>query len=148
MAIKRGVGLLAATERVLVSANRKSVGELGVALKVDPSRCSDLLAEFQSRGLVRIRTVWTGKRGRPLRQVLLTAAGARMLEHLRGGDSDLAEVRKESLERLVERALDRCKRCRSENPLDRTCVTVSSLAHFLGLDHDGEKLVCSCLRPR
>ncbi|MDI6884328.1 MAG: hypothetical protein QMD00_04280 [Hadesarchaea archaeon] len=148
MAIKRGMGLLAATERVLVSANRKSVSELGKALKVDPSRCSELLAELQSRGLVRVRTVWTGKRGRPLKQVLLTAAGARMLEHLRGEDSDLVEVRRESLERLVERALDRCKRCRSERILDRTCMTVSSFAHFLGLDHDGEKLVCSCLRLR
>lgn len=148
MAIKRGMGLLAATERVLVSANRKSVSELGEALKVDPSRCSELLAELQSRGLVRIRTVWTGQRGRPLKQVLLTAAGARMLEHLRGEDSDLVEVRKESLERLVERALDRCRRCRSKKILDRTCMTVSSFAHFLGLDHDGEKLVCSCLRLR
>ena len=148
MAIKRGMGLLAATERVLVSANRKSVSELGEALKVDPSRCSELLAELQSRGLVRVRTVWTGKRGRPLKQVLLTAAGARMLEHLRGEDSDLVEVRKESLERLVERALDRCKRCHSERILDRTCMTVSSFAHFSGLDHDGEKLVCSCLRLR
>ena len=148
MAIKRGMGLFAATEQVLASANRRSMSGLAEALKVDSGRCSELLAELQSRGLVRVRTIQTGKRGRPLKQAVLTAAGARMLGHLRGEDLGLVEVREGSLERLVERALDRCKRCRSERILDKTCTTVSTFAHFLGLDHDGEKLVCSCLRLR
>lgn len=148
MAIKRGMGLLAATEQALASANRRSVSELAKVLKVDPGRCSELLMELQGRSLVRVRTVRTGKRGRPLKQAVLTDAGARMLEHLRGEDLGLVEVGKESLERLVERALDRCRRCHSERILDRTCMTVSSFAHFSGLDHDGDKLVCSCLRPR
>lgn len=148
MPIKRGMGLLAATEWVLASANRRSVRELADTLKVDPGRCSELLTELQSRGLVRIRIVRTKRRGRPLKQVVLTATGARILGYLRGEDLDLVEIRRESLERLMERALDRCKRCRSERILNKTCMTVSTFAHFLGLDHDGEKLVCSCLRPR
>lgn len=148
MAIKRGLGLFTAAERALALVNRKSASELAKTLRVDSGRSSELLTELQSRGLVRVRTVHTGRRGRPLKQAVLTAAGARVLECLRGGDSTLAEVKRESLERLVKRALDRCRRCRSDRPLDRTCTTVSSFAHFLGFDHDGEKLVCSCLRIR
>jgi predicted ArsR family transcriptional regulator len=146
MGIKRGRGLLTAIEQVLISANRTSVSELGRKLRVDPRRCSELIAELQDRGLVRVRTVRTGKRGRPIKQVLLTAAGIRMLELLRGENLDLVEIRRESLERLVGRALDRCRQCHSKRILDRTCMTVSSFAHFLGMDHDGEKFVCSCLR--
>jgi len=148
MAVKRGLPLPKAMEQALALADRASVTGLAKALKVSADYGSELLAQLQARGLVSVKTVHTGRRGRPLKRALLTPTGRRVLGLLRGETAGV-ELRERDLRELGGRARERCKRCRATEPLDETCVVVSSCAHLLGMDWEQGVPVCSCRRlPR
>jgi hypothetical protein len=68
-----------------------------------------------------------------------------MLELLRGQPSGV-ELRERDLRLLLQQALERCKRCRSAEPLGPTCLAVASYAHLLGMDWERGVPVCSCQR--
>ena len=145
MAVKRGLSLPKAMEQALALADRASATGLAKALKVSTDYGSELLAQLQARGLVSIKTVHTGRRGRPLKRALLTPTGRRVLGLLRG-EAVGVELRESDLRKLVGRALERCKQCCATEPFDETCVVVSSCAHLLGMDWEKEVPVCSCRR--
>lgn len=148
MAVTRGLSLLKAMEQALALADRSSVTGLAKVLKVSADLSSDLLAQLRARGFVSIKTIHTGRRGRPLKRALLTPAGRRVLELLRGKPVGV-ELRERDLRGLVRHALEHCKRCRATVPLDETCVVVSSYVHLLGMDWEQGVPICSCRRlPR
>lgn len=148
MAVKRGLPLPKAMGQALALADQASVTGFAKALKVSADCGSELLTQLQAQGLVSVKTVHTGRRGRPLKRALLTPAGRRVLGLLRG-EAVGVELRDRELRGLVGRALERCKGCRATEPLDETCVVVSSCAHLLGMDWDEGVPVCSCRRlPR
>ena len=148
MAVKRGLPLPKAMEQALALADRASVTGLSKALKVSADHGSELLTQLQARGLVSVKTIHTGRRGRPLKRALLTPTGRRVLGLLRG-EAVGVELRERDLRELVGRTLERCKRCRATEPLDEACVVVSSCAHLLGMDWAQGVPVCSCRRlPR
>jgi len=145
MGIKRGVSLPKAMERVLVVADRASVTGLAQTLKVSTDRASELMAQLQAYGLITVRDVRTGRRGRPLKRASLTFTGRHVLELL-GGRGVGVELKPGDLPRLLSRALERCRSCRSTEPLDETCALVASYAHLLGLDWESGVPVCCCRR--
>ncbi|GEM_PF-2422544 len=145
MGVKRGVPLPKAIERALSLVDQASVTGLAQAFKVSTDRASELMTQLQAYGLVTIRDVRTGRRGRPLKLASLTLAGRHMLDLL-GGQGVGVELKPGGLPRLLSRALERCKSCRSTEPLDETCALVASYAHLLGLDWERGVPVCSCRR--
>ncbi len=148
MAVKRGLPLPKAMEQALALADRASVTGLAKALKVSADYSSELLAQLQGRGLISVKTIRSGRRGRPLKRALLTPAGRRVLGLLRGEAAGV-ELKDRDLRGLVGRALERCKRCYATEPLDKTCAAVSTYAHLLGMDWEQGVPVCSCRRlPR
>lgn len=145
MGVKRGVPLPKAIERALSLADQASVTGLARALKVSTDRASELMAQLQAYGLITVRDVHTGRRGHPLRRASLTLTGRHVLELL-GGRGASVELKPEDLPRLLSRALERCKSCRSTEPLDETCALVASYTHLLGLDWERGVPVCCCRR--
>ncbi len=148
MAVKRGLPLTDALRQALSLADGSSVTGLAKALRVSADRSSNLLDQLQSSGLVSVKTVHSGRKGRPLKRALLTSAGRRMLGLLRG-EAPEVDLDEKNLRGLVARSLERCRQCRATGPLDEVCVVVSSYAHLLGLDWEQGVPVCSCRRlPR
>jgi len=131
MGVKRGVPLPKAIERALSLVDQASVTGLAQALKVSTDRASELMAQLRAYGLITVKDVYTGRRGHPLKRASLTLTGRHVLE---------------LLAQLLNRALERCRSCRSTEPLDETCALVASYAHLLGLDWERGVPVCSCRR--
>ena len=145
MGVKRGVPLPKAIERALSLVDQASVTGLAQALKVSTDRASELMAQLRAYGLITVKDVYTGRRGHPLKRASLTLTGRHVLELL-GGRGAGVELRPGDLPQLLNRALERCRSCRSTEPLDETCALVASYAHLLGLDWERGVPVCSCRR--
>ena len=103
------------------------------------------MTQLRAYGLVTVKSVRTGHRGRPLKRASLTPTGRRMLGLLVEKAVGV-EFEPSDLPRLLKRALEPCRGCRSTEPLDETCVLVASYAHLLGLDWERGVPVCSCRR--
>ena len=145
MAVKRGVQPPGAMLKVLTTVNRASTIETARALKISTDRASDLLEALEEYELVRVESHPLGGRGRPRKVSILTDRGRRMLRLLQKKPSGV-ELRERDLHLLLQHALERCKRCRSTEPLGNACLVVASYAHLLGLDWERGVPVCSCQR--
>jgi len=144
MAVKRGLQPPEAMLKVLTAVNRASTTETAKALKISTDRASELVRALQKHGLVVVESHPIG-RGRPRRVATLTGRGKRMLGLLQGKPGGV-ELREHDLRLLLQLALERCKRCRSTEPLGPACLAVASHAHLLGMDWERGVPVCSCQR--
>lgn len=145
MAVKRGLQLPTAMLNVLAAVSRASTTEAAKALRISTDRASELVHALQKNGLVRIESHPTGGRGRPRMVATLTDRGKRVFELLRGQPSGV-ELRERDFRLLLQQALEKCKRCRSTEPLGPPCLAVASYAHLLGMDWERGVPVCSCQR--
>lgn len=145
MAVKRGVQAPMVVLKALTAVNRASTTEAAKALRISTDRASELVHALQKYGLVRTESHHTGGRGRPRMVATLTDRGKRVLRLLRGQPSGV-ELREHELRFLVQQALERCKHCRSTEPLGPRCLVVASYAHLLGMDWEHGVPVCSCQR--
>lgn len=148
MAVKRGLQPPMSLLKVLTAVARASTTETARALKISTDRASELVHALQEHELVTVESYPLSGRGRPRSVATLTDRGKRMLGLLRGQPCGV-ELRERDLRLLLGRALERCKSCRSTEPLGATCLPVASYAHLLGMDWERGMPVCSCQRwPR
>jgi len=144
VAIKRGLALPDAMERLLSLVHGSSVTALARDLKTNVREVSKLIERLRARGLVCSKTVHAG-RGRPTGRISLTPRGARILELLRGGEMG-HELSEDDLRAILKLALEHCKSCRATEFQNRGCALVSAYAHMLGLDWERGVPICSCSR--
>jgi len=129
MAVKRGMQPPEAMLKALTAVNRVSTTEAAQALRVSTDRASKLVRALRKHGLVRVEDHHTGGRGRPRKVATLTDRGRRVLGLLRGQPSGV-ELRESDLRLLLKQALERCKYCRSTEPLGPACFVITSYAHL------------------